>query len=359
MSENQGKGRVTLKEYFEADKIPREGHFADLIDAGLNKIDDQLFVNIQGEAENSARFLGIGSTDPQSPLSIRNRTGDAKLIGFENSGGSEEWHISINPDGIANGLMLINNSNPNTIVMVEADGNVGIGSQNPEEQLHVNGMLRLEQGVAVNEISNSNTLNENSQEIIPTQQAVKEYVDNLLVGSVSAFAVETPPEGWMECNGQAISREFYDRLFNKIGTAFGSGNGATTFNLPDLRGEFIRGWDHGRNIDTGRAFGSGQEDRFQSHSHNDTGHVHSDAGHTHWYGDLHSPHIDHHYALWPVGPMPSTGIVDTGRYTATAHANIQAGHANISDPAPSSAGAVRHGSETRPTNLALLYCIKF
>ena len=70
MSEEQGKGRVTLKEYFESEKMPTEGNFEDLIDASLNKIDDQLFVKAEGDDENPARFLGIGSVDPESPLSF-------------------------------------------------------------------------------------------------------------------------------------------------------------------------------------------------------------------------------------------------------------------------------------------------
>ena len=63
----------------------------------------------------------------------------------------------------------------------------------------------------------------------------------------------------MPCNGSAVSRATYADLFTAIGTTFGIGNGSTTFNLPDLRGEFIRGWDNGRNVDPGRALGSFQE----------------------------------------------------------------------------------------------------
>lgn len=78
-------------------------------------------------------------------------------------------------------------------------------------------------------------------------------------GAVVAFAMVTPPNGWLTCNGQAVSRITYSRLFTAIGTAFGAGDGTTTFNLPDLRGEFIRGWDEGRGADTGRGFGSWQD----------------------------------------------------------------------------------------------------
>lgn len=74
-------------------------------------------------------------------------------------------------------------------------------------------------------------------------------VDLAPPGLVSAWAVNSQPYGWLECNGSAISRTNYARLFDQIGTTFGAGNGTTTFNIPDLRGEFIRGWDNGRGVD--------------------------------------------------------------------------------------------------------------
>lgn len=103
--------------------------------------------------------------------------------------------------------------------------------------------------------------------------ASKAYVDartagdTIPIGTVAYFSVNTPPDSWLECNGQAVSRATYDVLFARIGTSFGAGNGTTTFNIPDLRGEFIRGWDNGRGIDPGRAFGSAQGDTVGNHSH--------------------------------------------------------------------------------------------
>lgn len=61
------------------------------------------------------------------------------------------------------------------------------------------------------------------------------------LGIINAFGGTTAPEGWLLCQGQAISRTEYADLFAVIGTNFGSGDGSTTFNLPDLRGEFLRG----------------------------------------------------------------------------------------------------------------------
>lgn len=71
-------------------------------------------------------------------------------------------------------------------------------------------------------------------------------------GTVHTFAgtASSIPSGYLLCDGGAINRSVYCNLFDAIGTTYGVGNGSTTFNLPDLRGEFIRGLDNGRGIDT-------------------------------------------------------------------------------------------------------------
>lgn len=89
----------------------------------------------------------------------------------------------------------------------------------------------------------------------------------LPAGVISAFGASAAPTGWLKCDGSAVSRTTYAALFTAIGTTFGAGNGTTTFNLPDLRGEFLRGWDDGRGVDSGRSFGSAQSDAFKSHDH--------------------------------------------------------------------------------------------
>lgn len=77
-------------------------------------------------------------------------------------------------------------------------------------------------------------------------------------GAVSFFAMSTAPVGYLKANGALISRTTYADLFAAIGTTFGAGDGSTTFALPDLRGEFIRGFSDGRSVDSGRALGSSQ-----------------------------------------------------------------------------------------------------
>jgi microcystin-dependent protein len=77
-------------------------------------------------------------------------------------------------------------------------------------------------------------------------------------GSVIYVAKNSTPNGYLKANGALVSRATYAALFAAIGTTFGVGDGATTFALPDLRGEFPRGWDDGRGVDSGRVFGSAQ-----------------------------------------------------------------------------------------------------
>ena len=77
-------------------------------------------------------------------------------------------------------------------------------------------------------------------------------------GMISSFCASTAPTGWLQCNGAAVSRTTYSDLFAAVGTVYGSGDGSTTFNVPEMRGEFLRGWDNARGIDSGRAIGTFQ-----------------------------------------------------------------------------------------------------
>lgn len=88
----------------------------------------------------------------------------------------------------------------------------------------------------------------------------------------------TPPTGFLKENGAAISRSAYPELFAAIGTQHGSGDGSTTFNVPDSRGVTVRGLDDGRGLDPGRVLGSYQADENKSHTH--TGSTNTDA-HSH------------------------------------------------------------------------------
>lgn len=136
-------------------------------------------------------------------------------------------------------------------------------------------------------------------------------------GAVFYFAANSAPTGYLEANGAAISRTTYAALFAVVGTTFGAGDGSTTFNLPDLRGEFLRGWDNGKGTDSGRTFGSSQTDEIKSHTH-----------------------------TYDRTTAPGGGQDQAGSGSGDA--------VNINQTNTGGTG----GSETRPRNIALLPCIK-
>ncbi len=72
------------------------------------------------------------------------------------------------------------------------------------------------------------------------------------IGSVIDYAGAVAPEGWLLCFGQEVSRSAYSALFSAIGTTYGTGNGSTTFNLPDCRGRVTAGRDNMGGTDAGR-----------------------------------------------------------------------------------------------------------
>ena len=161
----------------------------------------------------------------------------------------------------------------------------------------------------------------------------------LPVGAVIHVAMTSAPSGYLKANGAAVSRTTYADLFAAIGTTFGSGDGSTTFNLPDLRGEFVRGWDDSRGVDSGRLLGSsqigtlsgGDFDGLSTQTAGSVGPTNPNSGRT-WTGlDNINP------ASYP-NTYLATGIAGTVFYPSTT---------------PQFFGA------TRPRNVSLLACIKF
>ena len=145
-------------------------------------------------------------------------------------------------------------------------------------------------------------------------------------GTILFFSSSSLPSGYLKANGAAISRTTYSKLFSVIGTTFGAGDGSTTFNLPDLRGEFLRGWDDGRGVDNGRVLGSTQNDEIKSHDH--------------------PRNTENLQEQTNVYPTAGSGII-SGAYTA--------GNQLRQYRVTGSTG----GAETRPRNIALMAIIKY
>ena len=149
-------------------------------------------------------------------------------------------------------------------------------------------------------------------------------------GAIEYFARMSEPEGWLKADGSAVSRTQYAKLFAAVGTMFGAGDGSTTFNLPDLRGEFIRGFDDGRGVDSNRTVGSQQQDQNKLHSHYATIGANGE-------GYANGEQVNN--TIWKMNY-----IRDYQHLGNAAHAT------GLSDEG---------GTEARPRNVALLACIEY
>ena len=183
-------------------------------------------------------------------------------------------------------------------------------------------------------------------------------VEGVPSGSVFCRAVATVPTGYLECNGAAVSRTTYSALFAVIGTAYGAGNGSSTFNLPDLRGEFIRGFDNGRGVDSGRNVATSQGGQNASHNHSIslsgttsnkslTGSVRRISEGYRGYGTADGVFTKTFDANNPVTGSASNS--PTGGFS------MDASHDHTFSASGTSGS---QGDEARPRNIAMLYIIK-
>ena len=173
-----------------------------------------------------------------------------------------------------------------------------------------------------------------------TVDQINSLVSGVPVGTIIMWPLATPPAGYLECNGTTISRTSYASLFAALGTVYGAGNGSTTFTLPDYRGRFMRGWDHGASIDpdkatrtnrgdgiTGDNVGTKQTDALQNITGSYSGESRGSAAGA--FADVYGGD-----GGWMgAGNQPTSWNFDASRVARTS-------------------------TETRPTNINIMFCIK-
>jgi phage-related tail fiber protein len=194
-------------------------------------------------------------------------------------------------------------------------------------------------------------------------------------GTIAYLGMSTAPTGWIKANGAAISRSTYADLFAAIGTTYGSGDGSTTFNIPDLRGQFPRGWDDGRGVDSGRSFASSQssQNKYEAQDlmvfipHDGGGNMGA-TGTNYGLGDsvipiqLNGTGYPDNYGGFSkkVGYISPNFSVDTSIGTVGGYGKSYNRLKSIVGITGNlEGGSVTQNNEARVTNVALLACIKY
>ncbi|WP_152219720.1 phage tail protein [Pseudomonas sp. SCB32] len=242
-------------------------------------------------------------------------------------------------------------------------------------QLRARATTKVDVGLGNLPNAKSDDPDSDSSDVLATTKALKAMralVDSAQVGLVGMFPMGTPPAGWLRANGAAVSRTVFAALFARIGTAYGPGDGSTTFNLPDYRGLFPRFWDDGRGIDAGRGLGTFQDGAIQSHGH--TARSDGSGAHTHNAWTAVAGEHAHYVRTGRVTP----DSIDWSGYEEPRNL-VNYGEDGYNDKLTSSGGSHNHqvgvdavahhshtitvdptgGGETRPRNIALLACIKY
>ncbi len=254
---------------------------------------------------------------------------------------------------VGNGAGLTNLPVPGNMVTVDSiqtitaqkifQNSVGIGTASPRTTLDVNGGITAVSSITASggfygkasgltdlPVSTNVVTTDTTQNISGNKTFTGITFGVVPTGTVLPYivSISTMPAGFLYCNGQVVSRSTYATLFALIGTAFGSGNGSTTFNLPDMRGMFLRGVDDGRGYDSeaNRVIGSTETDTLQGHKHSVQAQVVS----------VSNVYLPFTPTACPLGDG-NTGVP-------------------ISDGMN---GTPRTSKETRPQNIAIAYIIKY
>lgn len=239
--ENNGQGR---------DPVVDDGQLNYLVDM-LNQLDE----DIVGVAAGSIP----GSTDPTNANKVVKSTGSGITLSFVDNSMVSDGSLALSKLAVGTaGAVLVRD---NTGVVV----GTGVGTA-------------------------GQVLASNGTGLAPSMQSVGLLPGVRNVGEMMAWPAPVIPTGWMECDGRALSRTTYASLFNELGTTWGSGDGSTTFNIPDMRGRVPIGKDNmggtAANRITqaicgiiGTLLGAvGGDQRMQTHTHIQDAHTHNLTG---------------------------------------------------------------------------------
>ena len=217
----------------------------------LNVYDGSVWVVAQNQ------ITGVSTLTGTAPVNVDNTDAANPVVSVAAATNSSFGTIRIGTQA------EVNATNDTSVAITPATLNAGFSNYLPSASESTSGGIILATQAEVDAGTNS------GKAVTPaTLFGAAQFVGlSTPTGGVIAFAANSAPAGYLVCDGSAVSRTTYADLFAVIGTTYGPGDGSTTFNLPDLRGEFIRGFDGGSGVDAGRVFGSSQGDAIETHTH--------------------------------------------------------------------------------------------
>ena len=200
---------------------------------------------------------GVNAINGTTPVTVDNTDPSQPVLGISPATSSANGSIRLGTQA------EVNAATETSVAITPATLNAGIGNYLPDASDVAKGAVELATQAEVEAGTDT------TRAVTPAALAAAVPAIGLAVpaGTVIAFAGAATPAGYLLCDGSQQSRTTYAALFAVVGTTYGAGDGSTTFNLPDLRGEFVRGLDSGRGVDSGRALGSFQADEIKAHTH--------------------------------------------------------------------------------------------
>ena len=328
------------------------------------------YVNVTGDTiTGTLNVTGGNKIRYSNGTSFLDIKADSSFSTFDTNNAVVLKNGSLNQRIFVGGLLVSNNYSQSSLVPINgvySQGKVTTGTGydvGGTEVVDTNGRVSWNRLKDVpSEVETLGTASQRDVGTAPNEVPSNSLIASQLLppGAVLPFAGTTAPNGWVVCDGGELSRTVYSELYAYIGVIYGNGNGSTTFNVPNLNDEFVRGSSGTRPV------GTQETDEIRSHGHtgstNTTG-LHGHTGSTNTTGE-HSHKVKEGDNM-PIGSGLTSGDDFTGIVTYQSDTTLAGNHSH--SISLNSAGNHSHilninntgGSETRPRNVAMLYCIKY
>jgi len=294
-----------------------------------------------GESIGAYKVCAKNSTIDQAVAADKRYSSKIEVIGISTAAASSSHNVTVQGSGLLDGFTGLTAGDPvflgdsgaiiqDTDLISSDEYRVWLGVAKSTTEIDIN------VGEATkNDYSSFITQNITDGDTTHAPSADAVY-DLIIIGAITMYGAATAPTGWLLCNGAAVSRTTYAALFAVIGTTYGTGDGSTTFNVPDMRGAFPRGVGTSTKFTQNHTtvLGTAEDDSFQGHWHE----LKSDR------------------ATFIIGD-PGTTDGDAYSYTEVSGTfeHIEARNI-ITDGAN---GTPRTSNETRPNNVGVNFIIKY